>query len=252
MKFSYLGEALPQFIMMIVFLVNNGGTEDPFFITSGDIFIKTVVYVSLLISAVFSAGSPIISIPLLGCLYFLGACLCLCLCACLGHRKAPSSAHRSTRANRDRKVVNSRPAVRVPPPTAPAPPTPPTAPAPPSAPAVVVWTVEGAGGGQTLSHEVEPAEEDRQLALVLQESELLAAGDSGVMNNGARDTNMKEVQELQQQLADIKEEAVCPVCLDSEKNMAFQCGHRTCQTCGDRMSECPICRKTVKTRILLY
>ena len=78
----------------------------------------------------------------------------------------------------------------------------------------------------------------------------------GLMNNGARDagnpTMMRDVQKLQQQLADIKEQTMCPVCLDRLKNMIFLCGHGTCQMCGDRMSECPICRKTVERRILLY
>ena len=45
---------------------------------------------------------------------------------------------------------------------------------------------------------------------------------------------------------------MCPVCLDRLKNMIFLCGHGTCQMCGDRMQECPICRKPVEKRILLY
>ena len=45
---------------------------------------------------------------------------------------------------------------------------------------------------------------------------------------------------------------MCPVCLDRLKNMIFMCGHGTCQMCGDRMSECPICRKPVEKRIILY
>ena len=73
-----------------------------------------------------------------------------------------------------------------------------------------------------------------------------------VMNNGGKDTSLKDVQKLQQQLNDIKEQTMCPVCLDRLKNMIFLCGHGTCQMCGDRMSECPICRKTVERRILLY
>ena len=74
-----------------------------------------------------------------------------------------------------------------------------------------------------------------------------------IMNNGARDGPVqRDVVKLQQQLADIKEQTMCPVCLDRLKNMIFLCGHGTCQMCGDRMSECPICRKTVERRILLY
>ena len=50
-----------------------------------------------------------------------------------------------------------------------------------------------------------------------------------VLNNGGRDTSMRDVQKLQQQLADIKEQTMCPVCLDRLKNMIFLCGHGTCQ-----------------------
>ncbi|KAL4236081.1 E3 ubiquitin-protein ligase mib1 [Mactra antiquata] len=70
---------------------------------------------------------------------------------------------------------------------------------------------------------------------------------AGIMNNGAKD-----IQKLQQQLQDIKDQTCCPVCMDRLKNMIFLCGHGTCQMCGDRMAECPICRKQVEKRILLY
>lgn len=72
------------------------------------------------------------------------------------------------------------------------------------------------------------------------------------MNNGAIDLSHTDIQKLQQQLQDIKEQTMCPVCLDRFKNMIFLCGHGACQMCGDRMSECPICRKAVEKRILLY
>ncbi|XP_012232217.1 E3 ubiquitin-protein ligase MIB1 [Linepithema humile] len=78
------------------------------------------------------------------------------------------------------------------------------------------------------------------------------AGEALLMNNGSRDTSHSDIQKLQQQLQDIKEQTMCPVCLDRLKNMIFLCGHGTCQMCGDRMSECPICRKAVDKRILLY
>ncbi|PRD31921.1 UNVERIFIED_CONTAM: mib1 [Trichonephila clavipes] len=69
------------------------------------------------------------------------------------------------------------------------------------------------------------------------------------MNNGCLHS---DYQKLREQLHDIKEQTMCPVCLDRLKNMIFLCGHGTCQMCGDRMSECPICRKAVEKRILLY
>ncbi|GAB1601619.1 E3 ubiquitin-protein ligase MIB1-like isoform X2 [Argonauta hians] len=73
----------------------------------------------------------------------------------------------------------------------------------------------------------------------------------GVMNNGSRALS-RDIQKLQQQLQDIKDQTCCPVCMDRLKNMIFLCGHGTCQMCGDRMAECPICRKSVEKRILLY
>ena len=63
---------------------------------------------------------------------------------------------------------------------------------------------------------------------------------------------VKDVVKLKQELEDIKEKTLCPVCLDRVKNIIFLCGHGTCQMCGDRMSECPICRKTIERRIQLY
>lgn len=45
---------------------------------------------------------------------------------------------------------------------------------------------------------------------------------------------------------------LCPVCMDRKKNLIFLCGHGACQLCGDRMQECPMCRKTVERRILLF
>ena len=62
----------------------------------------------------------------------------------------------------------------------------------------------------------------------------------------------QDIAKLTQQLHDIKEHTRCPVCMDRLKNMVFLCGHATCQLCGDRMTECPICRKTVEKRVLLY
>ena len=44
----------------------------------------------------------------------------------------------------------------------------------------------------------------------------------------------------------------CPICFDRKRNLAFSCGHVTCQLCGDRVKECPMCRKPILKRVLLY
>lgn len=45
---------------------------------------------------------------------------------------------------------------------------------------------------------------------------------------------------------------LCPVCWEDPKNMAFNCGHQTCQSCGDNLTTCPICRLEISSRLRLY
>lgn len=102
------------------------------------------------------------------------------------------------------------------------------------------------GGLGTISEVKHEAEEIKAST-----SEVIQTGP--LMNNGGRDLSCSnDIQKLQQQLQDIKEQTMCPVCLDRQKNMIFLCGHGLCQMCGDQMNECPICRKAVEKRILLY
>jgi E3 ubiquitin-protein ligase mind-bomb len=76
-----------------------------------------------------------------------------------------------------------------------------------------------------------------------------------LLNNGT--TDFSDVQKLQQQLQDMKDQTMCPICLDRLRNLVFMCGHAVCQSCGDRVNqganpECPICRKKIDKSILLY
>ncbi|KAJ7555979.1 hypothetical protein O6H91_05G064100 [Diphasiastrum complanatum] len=45
---------------------------------------------------------------------------------------------------------------------------------------------------------------------------------------------------------------LCPICLAVPKDLVFNCGHQTCQECGMNLSNCPICRQMITTRIKLY
>nr|XP_050848490.1 E3 ubiquitin-protein ligase MIB1 isoform X2 [Vespula vulgaris] len=108
------------------------------------------------------------------------------------------------------------------------------------------------GGGGTISEVKADVEEEPVPIPTANTNTNTSGGEALLMNNGSRDTSHSDIQKLQQQLQDIKEQTMCPVCLDRLKNMIFLCGHGTCQMCGDRMSECPICRKAVDKRILLY
>ncbi|KAJ4884739.1 Ca(2)-dependent phospholipid-binding protein (Copine) family [Raphanus sativus] len=44
----------------------------------------------------------------------------------------------------------------------------------------------------------------------------------------------------------------CPICLTNRKDVAFGCGHMTCRDCGSRISNCPICRVPITSRLRLY
>ncbi|KAF2592214.1 hypothetical protein F2Q70_00044381 [Brassica cretica] len=44
----------------------------------------------------------------------------------------------------------------------------------------------------------------------------------------------------------------CPICLTSQKDVAFGCGHMTCRDCGSRIANCPICRVLITSRLRLY
>ncbi|XP_034655842.1 E3 ubiquitin-protein ligase mind-bomb [Drosophila subobscura] len=90
------------------------------------------------------------------------------------------------------------------------------------------------------------------LAAAAAASSNLASASGMVAPSNVNNFQMDDVQKLKQQLQDIKEQTMCPVCFDRIKNMVFLCGHGTCQMCGDQIEGCPICRKTVEKRILLF
>ncbi|KAJ9168556.1 hypothetical protein P3X46_020062 [Hevea brasiliensis] len=44
----------------------------------------------------------------------------------------------------------------------------------------------------------------------------------------------------------------CPICLTNGKDLAFGCGHMTCRDCASRVSNCPICRRPITSRLRLF
>ena len=44
----------------------------------------------------------------------------------------------------------------------------------------------------------------------------------------------------------------CVVCCDRHKDMTFQCGHRTCVQCAEKLDNCPQCRAPITLRIRSY
>ncbi|GAA50242.1 hypothetical protein CSKR_104226 [Clonorchis sinensis] len=62
----------------------------------------------------------------------------------------------------------------------------------------------------------------------------------------------RELSKLKHELQVMREQIRCPICLDRSRNLVFMCGHATCQWCGDQVTACPICRRAVESRIILY
>ncbi|CAF1414523.1 unnamed protein product [Adineta ricciae] len=78
----------------------------------------------------------------------------------------------------------------------------------------------------------------------------IASTKSEVMTGLSNDT--MTLASLKQQLEEIREQVHCPICMDRLKDMIFLCGHGVCQNCGNRVKECPICRKQIEKSIILY
>ncbi|ESQ27181.1 hypothetical protein EUTSA_v10018670mg [Eutrema salsugineum] len=57
---------------------------------------------------------------------------------------------------------------------------------------------------------------------------------------------------IRTELASDEQAQSCPICLTNRKDVAFGCGHMTCGDCGSRISNCPICRVLITSRLRLY
>jgi len=114
-----------------------------------------------------------------------------------------------------------------------------------------------------LESKVKPISESHDAATSLQSKQAPNNANSRSFNASKQKGNVYEnhnenhagnddFSQMKQQLDDMKQQILCPVCMDRSRNLAFMCGHTTCQFCGDRVKECPICRKPVEKRVLLF
>lgn len=70
---------------------------------------------------------------------------------------------------------------------------------------------------------------------------------------------VEELERVRAELAALRacqeaalEEKLCGICMEGEKGVAFQCGHRVCKECSPKVSDCPYCKKRITKRINLY
>jgi Zinc finger, C3HC4 type (RING finger) len=71
------------------------------------------------------------------------------------------------------------------------------------------------------------------------------------------DTSPKQKPKIEE-IKESKEELLCPICLEKQKNVALDvCGHTLCKGCASLIiasahKRCPICRKSVKAAHSFY
>uniref|UniRef100_A0A7M4F3J5 E3 ubiquitin-protein ligase MIB2 n=1 Tax=Crocodylus porosus TaxID=8502 RepID=A0A7M4F3J5_CROPO len=62
----------------------------------------------------------------------------------------------------------------------------------------------------------------------------------------------KLMEELQSRYRQMEERITCPICIDNQIKLIFQCGHGSCPECSAALSVCPICRQPIRERIQIF
>uniref|UniRef100_U3FYT6 E3 ubiquitin-protein ligase MIB2 n=1 Tax=Micrurus fulvius TaxID=8637 RepID=U3FYT6_MICFL len=71
--------------------------------------------------------------------------------------------------------------------------------------------------------------------------------------SGPEVTNQQKLMEdLQSRYRQMEERITCPICIDSQIRVIYQCGHGSCQECGVSLNVCPICRQAIRERIPIF
>lgn len=76
--------------------------------------------------------------------------------------------------------------------------------------------------------------------------------DGKVIPCKSRQPSAELLRYLETKIQEIEESLDCTICMERNRNVAFLCGHRTCEECSLTLNECPMCRKTITTKINLY
>ena len=60
------------------------------------------------------------------------------------------------------------------------------------------------------------------------------------------------VEPLIAYVPELLKKITCPICLNYERKIVFNCGHSTCNDCSDKLKICPECRVEISNRIKFY
>ncbi|CAD5205658.1 unnamed protein product [Bursaphelenchus okinawaensis] len=62
----------------------------------------------------------------------------------------------------------------------------------------------------------------------------------------------RQLEEMQRQLEDLRNQWDCQICFDAKCDIAFGCGHRACSVCADKIKRCHYCRELIEQRIKIF
>ncbi|GCB72199.1 hypothetical protein scyTo_0009056, partial [Scyliorhinus torazame] len=62
----------------------------------------------------------------------------------------------------------------------------------------------------------------------------------------------KLLEQLQSRYKQMEERITCPICIDNQIKLVFQCGHGSCLECSIALKACPICRQNIRERIQIF
>ncbi|KAF4527058.1 hypothetical protein B566_EDAN001608, partial [Ephemera danica] len=67
-----------------------------------------------------------------------------------------------------------------------------------------------------------------------------------------RQSSAERLKYLESKIAEIEETHCCSICMERRRNVAFLCGHGSCEPCAQTLKTCHMCRKTITKKINLY
>ncbi|XP_063229552.1 E3 ubiquitin-protein ligase MIB2 [Bacillus rossius redtenbacheri] len=68
----------------------------------------------------------------------------------------------------------------------------------------------------------------------------------------SRQPSTERMRYLESKIAEIEEAHSCSICMERRRNVAFLCGHGSCEKCSTTLKTCHMCRKTITKKINLY
>ncbi|KAL4087132.1 hypothetical protein PRIC1_013032 [Phytophthora ramorum] len=102
---------------------------------------------------------------------------------------------------------------------------------------------------QTQAHSAATATTTTQYGQATSPSAPLFGSADDARNGSARPTLQHRSSRAEDELARLQDSLLCSICEERKKDTVFQCGHETCQKCGNFLSHCPLCRQQIQVRI---